>query len=369
MSPAFIPNLHQLTVSSELHSQFEALLEGKYNYKFGRGDIVTGTVLDYDTNQAIIDIGAKTNATLSVKELMEKGSKFSDELVIGQPYEFYILRDADDEGVHPLSRKRVGIAQAWKDVESLAGSEEIFECPVLAVVKGGLLVEFKGLRGFVPSSHLRQRNNLEELIGQTLPLKLLVVDATKNNIILSHKKVVSDQHQEHKREMMTQITVGTIREGKVVRITEFGAFVDLGGVDGLLPLSQMSWRWVEHPSDILSLGDTVKVEVISVDVERNRISLSSKTLMKDPWQEVAENYKLYDKIDGKITRIKQFGAFVEIFPGVEALLPGKELDDYNATAEVKADIGMVIPYYITKFQPEERRISLSFNPPHGYEEA
>lgn len=361
MSPAFIPNLHTLTASPELTASFEALLEGKYNYNFERGSIVTGTVLDFDATQALIDIGAKTNATLSVKELMEKGSSFADELEIGQRYEFFILREANDDGVYPLSRKRVGIAQAWKDVEQLAGSEEVFECPVLAVVKGGVLVEFKGLRGFVPSSHLRQRHNLEELIGQTLPLKLLVVDSTKNNIILSHKKAVSDQQQDHKREMMTQIDVGLIREGKVVRITEFGAFVDLGGVDGLLPLSQMSWRWVEHPSDVLSLGDTVKVEVISVDVERNRISLSSKTLMKDPWQEVAEKHQLHDKVEGKITRIKQFGAFVEIFPGVEALLPGKELDDYNTTAEVKAESGMTLSYYITKFQPEERRISLSFS--------
>jgi small subunit ribosomal protein S1 len=346
-------------VSEETKAAFANLLEGKFNYQFNRGDIVKGTVISWDSSQAYIDIGAKTNALLPIKELNAKGSAFSDELTIGYTYDFYILGEEDDDSQFKLSLRRVQMAYAWKTLSDKMEADEIIEGKISAVVKGGLLVDLEsGLRGFVPSSHMRSRNNLEALVGQSMPFKLLSVEPLRNNIILSHRKVLAEQQEEERKELFSNLQVGAIIEGKVVRLTSFGAFIDLGGVDGLLPLSQMSWRWVEHPSDLLNIGETVKVEVIGIDEERQRVSLSAKTLMKDPWEEVAELMKLGQQVQGKIMRLKQFGAFVEIHPGVEALLPARELEAYKDSTGNPAEVGTIITPFIIKFQPEERRISL-----------
>lgn len=349
-------------VSEESKAAFAALLEDKYNYAFNRGDIVKGTVISWDSSYAYVDIGAKTNALLPVKELNNKGSVFADELEIGQTYDLYINREEDDESQLTLSLRRVQMAYAWKTLAEKMEADEIIEGKVSAVVKGGLLVDLdSGLRGFVPSSHMRSRNNLEALVGQSMPFKLLSVEPLRNNIILSHRKVLAEQQEEERKELFANLEVGAVIEGKVVRLTSFGAFVDLGGVDGLLPLSQMSWRWVEHPSDLLNIGETVKVEVIGIDEERQRVSLSAKTLMKDPWEEVAELMKMGQQVEGKIMRLKQFGAFVEIHPGVEALLPARELQAYEDSTGSPAEVGTIINPFIIKFQPEERRISLGLS--------
>jgi small subunit ribosomal protein S1 len=351
-----------LQVSEDAKKTFEALLEGKYNYAFTKGEIVSGSVVSWDSNYAYIDVGAKTNALLPIKELTDRATAFADELEVGKSYDFYILREENDESQLTLSLKRVQTAYAWKDLTTKMEADEVIEGKVSGVVKGGLLIELdSSLRGFVPSSHMRSRNNLESLVGQTLPFKLLAVDVTRNNIILSHRKVLAEQQQEERKELFSTLETGTVIEGKVVRLTSFGAFVDLGGVDGLLPLSQMSWRWVEHPSDLLNIGDTVKVEVIGVDEDRQRVSLSAKSLMKDPWEEVSELMKEGQEVEGKIMRIKQFGAFVEIHPGVEALLPSRELQGYEETQGQAVEVGMTLKTFIIKFQPEERRISLGFS--------
>ncbi len=351
-----------LQVSEDAKKTFEALLEGKYNYTFAKGEIVSGSVVSWDSSYAYVDVGAKTNALLPIKELTDRATAFSDELEVGKSYDFYILREENDDSQLTLSLKRVQTAYAWKDLTTKMEADEVIEGKVSGVVKGGLLIELESnLRGFVPSSHMRSRNNLESLVGQTLPFKLLAVDVTRNNIILSHRKVLAEQQQEERKELFSTLETGTVIEGKVVRLTSFGAFVDLGGVDGLLPLSQMSWRWVEHPSDLLNIGDTVKVEVIGVDEERQRVSLSAKSLMKDPWEEVSELMKEGQEVEGKIMRIKQFGAFVEIHPGVEALLPSRELQSYEETQGQAVEVGMMLKTFIIKFQPEERRISLGFS--------
>jgi small subunit ribosomal protein S1 len=310
MSPAGNSRHFEIEVSQADKDLFSALLDGKYDYSFKRGDVLSGRVMSFDAQVASVDVGAKTNAVLPVKELNDQSTAFSDELVLDETYEFYILKEEDAEGRLTLSLRRVAVAHTWKNLQAAMEAEELIECQVSAVVKGGLLVDVKGLRGFVPSSHLRNRNNLEEMIGQTLPLKILAVDPLKNNIILSHRRVMNEQAQEQRKDLFAKLEVGSVKEGQVVRITEFGAFIDLGGIDGLLPLSQMSWRWVEHPSDVLAIGDNVKAEVIGVDVERQRVSLSVKALLKDPWVEVAETFQQGSQVEGKITRIKQFGAFV-----------------------------------------------------------
>ncbi|MBY0403752.1 MAG: S1 RNA-binding domain-containing protein, partial [Cyanobacteria bacterium] len=284
-----------------------------------------------------------------------------DPMKPGEEYDFYILREENEDGQLTLSRKRVQTAQNWQKLEQLMEKDTVVDCTVTAVVKGGLLVDVIGLRGFVPSSHLRVKNSLEQLVNQTLPLKILSLDAQRNNIILSHRKVMSEQMAEQRKELFQNLEVGSVVEGEVVRLTDFGAFIDLGGVDGLLPLSQMSWRWVEHPADLLKIGDSVKVEVIGVDYDKQRVSLSIKSQFTDPWNEVSKQLQFGSQVEGTITRLKHFGAFVEVYPGVEALLPSKDIMEHENANQTKLEVGQKINTFIVKFNPEERRISLSFH--------
>jgi ribosomal protein S1 len=346
------------------HDAFAQLLD-KYDYSFSKSDIVKGTVISIEPNGALVDIGAKTAAFLPTKEIAPypgPGVNVADALKPGEVYDFFILREENEDGQLTLSRKRVQTAQSWQKLEGMMEKDAIVECTVTAVVKGGLLVDVLGLRGFVPSSHLRVKNALDQLVGQVLPLKILSLDPQRNNIILSHRKVMSEQMAEQRKELFANLEVGSVVEGEVVRLTDFGAFIDLGGVDGLLPLSQMSWRWVEHPADILKIGDSVKVEVIGVDYEKQRVSLSIKSQFSDPWNEVSKELHLGDTVEGTITRLKHFGAFVEVYPGVEALLPSKDITEYENTHQTKLEVSQKIQTHIVKFNPEERRISLSFTP-------
>ncbi|MBX2860137.1 MAG: S1 RNA-binding domain-containing protein [Vampirovibrio sp.] len=348
--------------TKEETEQFEQLLLGEYDYAFPRGGITKGTILSIEGPGAMVDIGAKVSAFLPSKEMANPNAADGELLEVGKSYEFFILRDANDDNVFTLSHRRVFSAQNWKKLEDLMQSDTVVEGVVTSIVKGGVLVEVMGLRGFVPSSHLRVRDSLENLINQKLPLKILTLDQAGNNIIMSHRKVVSEQMAEQRKELFSNIEEGGIIEGEVVRLTDFGAFIDLGGVDGLLPLSQMSWRWVEHPSDILKIGDKVKVEVIGIDHDRQRVSLSIKSQFNDPWVEIGKEMKQGDEAEGTITRLKHFGAFVEIYPGVEALLPSKDIMAYENANNTKLDVSQTITTQIVKFNPEERRISLSLAP-------
>ena len=215
-----------------------------------------------------------------------------------------------------------------------------------------------GVRGFVPSSHLKTRD-IQSVIGETLEFKILTMDASQNNFILSNKKVYSDQNEGDKIDLFEKLEVGQIVEGEVVRITDFGAFVDIGGIDGLIPLSQMSWKWVDHPGDILKVNTTIKVEVIGIDPDKHRISLSLKNLEPDPWELARDTIKEGEKIEGVVTRIKHFGAFVEVADGVEALLPTSEINDYQNENSCILSVRDKIITTVIKFNPDDRRVSLS----------
>lgn len=342
--------------------EFERLLQ-KYDYSFKRGEIVRGTIVAIEPNGALVDIGAKTAAILPNKELATPHTAAQNVLKPGDEFDFYILFEEDAEGQLTLSLRRVQTAQNWNRLEEMMNSDTVVQCKVTAVVKGGLLVDVFGLRGFIPSSHLRVRQPLEELVGNELPAKIINLDRQRNNIILSHRKMIAEQMAEQRKNLFSKLHEGALVEGEVVRLTDFGAFVDLGGVDGLLPLSQMSWRWVEHPSDILNIGDVIQVEVIGIDHEKQRVSLSIKGQHADPWSEVTKELALGHSVEGTITRMKHFGAFVEVYPGVEALLPSKDIAEHEHRTGSKLESGQTIKTYIVKFSPDERRISLSFHQP------
>ena len=296
---------------------FEALLE-KYDYKFQKGDLVKGIICGFDSQGVLVDIGAKTTALIPTYEAVEKGENPEDKFKKGDEGEFLIIRDEDSDGKFLLSKKKVDSAYAWKELEKIKDSDATILGKVVGVVKGGLLVDVSGVRGFIPSSQLRAKESDIE-IGSEIEVKILTLDVQQNNFILSNKKVYEDTVQEARMNVFSQIEAGQVVKGEVVRITDFGAFIDLGGVDGLLPLSQLSWRWIDHPTDILKLGDKIDVEVIAVDHDKQRVSLSLKNLEPDPWIGASDNIKEGDKVEGVITRLKHFGAFIEVCPGVEAL--------------------------------------------------
>ena len=311
------------------NDEFEALLS-KYDYKFQKGDLVKGTVCGYDSDGAIVEIGSKSAASVSEREVtLNEGEKLQDVLVKGETYEFLILREQDDEdGKYILSRKKVEQAYVWKELEQIKEKDEVIVASVVSKTKGGLIVDVQGLKGFVPMSQLSIREE-EYKAGEKLELRILTLDAQQNNFVLSNKKAINDTDEETKQNLFSQIEVGQILKGEVVRIADFGAFVDLGGIDGLLPLSQMSWKWVEHPKDVVKLREKIEVEVIGIDNDKQRVSLSLKSLQPDPWVEAEKVIQEGSVREGVITRLKNFGAFVEVFDGVEALLPEDEVFQYQ----------------------------------------
>lgn len=344
-------------VKKEAELDFAELLE-KYDYKFQKGDLVKGVICGFDSQGIMVDIGAKTTAVVPVYEAVEKGENIEDKFKKGDEGEFLIIREEDEDGKFLLSKKKVDFAYAWKELEKAKESDETILGTVVNVVKGGVLVDVSGVRGFIPTSQLRAKD-AEIEVGAKLELKILTLDVQQNNFILSNKKVYDDTVEEARKNIFSQIEPGQIVKGEVVRITDFGAFIDLGGLDGLLPLSQLSWRWIDHPTDILKVGDKIDVEVIAVDHEKQRVSLSLKNLEPDPWIEAADKIKEGDKVEGTITRLKHFGAFIEVFPGVEALLPHNEVVDYQNEAKTILKVGDKIDTYIIKFNPADKRIALS----------
>ena len=342
-------------VSKDL--DFEELLK-KYDYKFQKGDLVKGIVCGFEIQGVMVDIGAKTTAAVPLKEAVDKDERPEDKFEKGKEYEFLIIRDEDEDGKFLLSKKRVDFAYAWKELEKAKANDETILGTIAGIVRGGVLIDISGVRGFVPSSQLRVKETDLE-IGSKIELKILTLDSQQNNFILSNKKVYDDSVVESRKNVFSQIEPGQVVKGEVVRITDFGAFIDLGGIDGLLPLSQLSWRWIDHPTDILKVGEKIDVEVIAVDHDKQRVSLSLKNLEPDPWIVAEKEIKEGDKVEGTITRIKNFGAFVEVFPGVEALLPHSEVVELqNETKEI-LQVGSKIQTYILKFNPTDKRIALT----------
>lgn len=340
--------------------EFESLLS-RYDYNFQKGDLVKGIVCGYDNSGVTVDIGAKTAAFVPIKEVRtDNTTPVTEILKKNEQYEFLIIKEEDEDGQFMLSYKRVATAYNWRELEDKKAADEVVEGLVTGTVKGGILVEVNGVKGFVPSSHLRIKS-MDDIVGSKIDLKILSMDSQQGNFILSNKKVYSEDKEETKRDTFAKIEVGERIKGEVVRITDFGAFINIGGVDGLLPLSQISWKWIDHPSDILKVNDIIEVEIIGIDYDKQRVSLSLKNLEPDPWIEAKEKINEGDKVEGVITRIKHFGAFVEVIDGVEALLPSSDLADWQNKTNRVLQVGDKIETVILKFNPDDRRISLGLD--------
>ena len=336
---------------------FEALLS-KYDYNFKRGDIVKGVVCGYESDGAMIDIGSKSTAFVPPYEVSsDKKARVEDVLELNNEYEFLITQECDENGKFTLSYKKVHLAHTWAELEKVKEADETIAVTVSQIVKGGVVVDISGVQGFIPQGQLCARETICNP-GDKIEVKILTLDKSQNNLILSNRKVFETNMAETRKNVFEQIEVGQVVKGEVVRITDFGAFVNIGGVDCLLPLSQISWKWVEHPTDLLKVGQEINVEIIDVDYNKQRISLSLKNTEPDPWIKAEEELKEGDVKEGTITRIKPFGAFVEVLPGVEALLPQTALSEYQNKNNCILNAGDKINTKIVKFNPKDKRISL-----------
>lgn len=355
-----IKTLDSLELTEEMN-EFERLLRQSFDYNFKVSEVVNGTVVRIEKNHLLVDIGSKTEAYVPYKEISSLPFEHPEEVVtVGEKKEFYILRDEDENGQLTLSLKRVSQARSWEKLDELRQSDETIMTKIINLVKGGVLVKVLGLRGFVPSSQLRNGTPHEGLIGQEIPVKILEADPKRNKLILSQRSALAEEREKVVEDIISNLEVDQVVEGEVVRIADFGAFIDINGIDGLLPISEMSWQRVKHPSDILTTGQSVTVKILKIDNELNRISLSLKRMEENPWVKIEGKFEEGQVVKGIVNKITSFGAFIDIFPGVEALLPASEIsDEQQINPFNELTVGQEIEVLIKRFTPQEHRIGLS----------
>ncbi len=315
-----------------------------------------------DQDEVLVDIGYKSEGVIPSNELsIRKTVKPAEEVDLGEEVDALVLTKEDQEGRLILSKKRARFEKAWRRIEGAAESGEPVEGTVIEVVKGGLILDL-GVRGFLPASlvDIRRVQNLDEFMSQTLECKVIELNRSRNNVVLSRRAVLEEERKEVREQILGKLEPGQEVEGKISNIVDFGAFVDLEGIDGLIHISELSWSHVNHPSEVLTIGDTVRVKVLDIDRDRQRISLGLKQTQEDPWQKVLNEYKVDDTVEGKVTKIVAFGAFVQILPGVEGLVHISELAQHHveSPAEVVRP-GDELQVKILEVDDTRRRLSLS----------
>jgi small subunit ribosomal protein S1 len=339
-------------------------------HPFSEGDVVSGKVVRIDQDEVLVDIGYKSEGVIPSNELsIRKSVDPSQEVELGEEVDALVLTKEDQEGRLILSKKRARFEKAWRRIEKAADSGEPVEGTVIEVVKGGLILDL-GVRGFLPASlvDIRRVQNLDEFMGQKLECKVIELNRSRNNVVLSRRAVLEEERKEVREQILGRLEPGQVVEGKISNIVDFGAFVDLEGIDGLIHISELSWSHVNHPSEVVSIGDTVRVKVLDIDKDRQRISLGLKQTQEDPWQRVLNEYKEGDVVEGKVTKIVAFGAFVQILPGVEGLVHISELAQHHveSPAEVVRP-GDELKVKILEVDDSRRRLSLSVKRVEGQE--
>jgi small subunit ribosomal protein S1 len=360
-------------VSDDLLIEVDGKLVPNYDatiHPFSEGDVVSGKVVRIDQDEILVDIGYKSEGVIPSNELsIRKSVDPSDEVQLGEEVDALVLTKEDQEGRLILSKKRARFEKAWRRIEAAAESGEPVEGTVIEVVKGGLILDL-GVRGFLPASlvDIRRVQNLDEFMGQKLECKVIELNRSRNNVVLSRRAVLEEERKEVREQILGRLQPGQVVEGKISNIVDFGAFVDLDGIDGLIHISELSWSHVNHPSEVVSIGDTVRVKVLDIDRDRQRISLGLKQTQEDPWQRVLNEYHVDDVVEGKVTKIVAFGAFVQILPGVEGLVHISELAEHHveSPAEVVRP-GDELKVKILEVDDSRRRLSLSVKRVEGQE--
>jgi small subunit ribosomal protein S1 len=335
---------------------------------FDEGDVVNGKVVRIDKDEVLVDIGYKAEGVIPSNELsIRKSVDPAEEVELGEEVDALVLTKEDTEGRLILSKKRARFEKAWRKIEVAADSGEPVEGSVIEVVKGGLILDL-GVRGFLPASlvDIRRVHNLDEFMGQTLECKVIELNRSRNNVVLSRRAVLEEERKEVREQILGRLEPGQVVEGKISNIVDFGAFVDLDGIDGLIHISELSWSHVNHPSEVVAIGDTVRIKVLDIDRDRQRISLGLKQTQEDPWQRVISTHRPGDVLEGQVTKVVAFGAFVEILPGVEGLVHISELADHHVEnpSEV-VEPGTALNVKILEIDEERRRLSLSIKRVEG----
>lgn len=329
---------------------------------FDEGDLVTGNVVKIDKDEVLLDIGYKSEGVIPSRELSIRNDVNPSEIVsIGDEIEALVLQKEDKEGRLILSKKRAQYERAWGKIEEIKNADGTVEGPVIEVVKGGLIIDI-GLRGFLPASlvEMRRVRDLQPYVGKVLECRIIELDKNRNNVVLSRRKFLEESQAEQRQDFLTSLGKGERRSGTVSSIVNFGAFVDLGGVDGLVHVSELSWKHVDHPSEVVEVGQEVDVEVLDVDLERERVSLSLKATQEDPWRQFAREHAVGDVIDGRVTKLVPFGAFVEVDDAIEGLVHISELADHHVErAEDEVSVHDKVEVKIIDIDLDRRRISLS----------
>src|ERR1700756_1584972 len=330
--------------------------------EINEGQVVHGTVVRVDKDEVLVDIGYKSEGVIPTAELsIRRSVNPADEVAVGEEVDALVLTKEDAEGRLILSKKRARFELAWKRIEGAAESGEPVVGKVIEVVKGGLILDL-GVRGFLPASlvDIRRVQDLDEYLGQELRSKVIELNRSRNNVVLSRRAVLEDERKEMRQAILDRLNPGDVVEGTISNIVDFGAFVDLDGMDGLIHISELSWSHVNHPSEVLEIGQKVKVKGLDIDRDRPGISLGLKQTQSDPWQQVLESYQEGDVVSGKVTKVVTFGAFVEILPGVEGLVHISELAQHHVEnpREVVSQ-GDQVNVRILEVDADRRRLSLS----------
>jgi len=326
------------------------------------GEVVSGKVVRVDKDEVLVDIGYKSEGVIPVSELsIRRSVNPADEVNLGDEIDALVMTKEDAEGRLILSKKRARFEMAWKRIEGAAESGEPVEGIVIEVVKGGLILDL-GVRGFLPASlvDIRRVQDLDEFMSQTLRCKVIELNRSRNNVVLSRRAVLEEERREMRQAILDRLSPGDVVEGTISNIVDFGAFVDLEGIDGLIHISELSWSHVNHPSELLEIGQEVRVKVLDIDRDRQRISLGLKQTQSDPWQQVIDTYEQGDVVEGRVTKVVTFGAFVEVVPGVEGLVHISELATHHV--ENPREIvqqGESVRAKIIEMDAERRRLSLS----------
>jgi small subunit ribosomal protein S1 len=340
---------------------FLAAIDATIKY-FNDGDIVEGTIVKVDRDEVLLDIGYKTEGVIPSRELSIKHDVDPGEVVkVGDAVEALVLQKEDKEGRLILSKKRAQYERAWGTIEKIKEEDGVVTGTVIEVVKGGLILDI-GLRGFLPASlvEMRRVRDLQPYVGKELEAKIIELDKNRNNVVLSRRAWLEQTQSEVRQTFLTTLQKGQVRSGVVSSIVNFGAFVDLGGVDGLVHVSELSWKHIDHPSEVVEVGQEVTVEVLDVDMDRERVSLSLKATQEDPWQQFARTHQIGQVVPGKVTKLVPFGAFVRVDEGIEGLVHISELAERHVEIpEQVVQVNDEIFVKVIDIDLERRRISLS----------
>ena len=356
-----IKNPSVIDFSDISDEQMNQMIDGTLT-EFDEGDLVDGTVVKIERDEVLVDIGFKSEGVIPVRELsIRKDADPADLVTVGDKIEALVLQKEDKDGRLILSKKRAEYERAWISVEEKFKAGEPVTGEVIEVVKGGLILDI-GLRGFLPASlvDLRRVKDLDAYLGTELEARIIEMDRNRNNVVLSRRVILEEGRKNERVEILAKLSKGMRLKGTVSSIVDFGAFVDLGGIDGLVHISELSWNHVNHPSEVVKVGQEVEVEVLDVDLQRERISLGLKQTTPDPWVKLVENYPVGTIVDGTVTKVVPFGAFVALGENTEGLVHISEMAPRHIDTPAQVvKVGDVVKVKVMDVNPERRRISLS----------